>query len=104
MRLPWHQLDDLQRQTVKLGPNVRKLMIHWASRLMVPAGGGIHDAIGCLTNPSLLKAKMREALDKTMTALDAVKAAPDSTFGDDDESIAGEILKRIEHVKNSRPV
>ena len=94
-RLPWHQLDDAQQRTCKLGPNVKKLMIHWASTLMVPADGGINDALGHLTNPKLLQSKMREALNNTMTAIDAVKAAPDSVFGDDDEVIAGEILRQI---------
>lgn len=95
-RLPWHELDDLQRRTVSLGPNVKKMMIRWASTLMVPAGGGIADALGHLTNPELLKQRMREALDKTMTAIDAVKAAPDNPYGDDDEKIAGEILRQLE--------
>lgn len=94
-RLPWHQLDDVQKKTVLLGPNVKALMIRWASKLMVPDGGGINDALGHLTNPALLKEKMREALDKTMTAIDAVKAAPDNPFGNDDEAIAGEILQKI---------
>lgn len=101
MRLPWHELDDVQKQTVHLGPNVKKLMIHWASALMVPPGGGIGDAIEHLINPALLKAGMREALNKTMTASNAVKAAPDNVYGDDDEAIAGDILRRI-NAKKSR--
>lgn len=100
-RLPWHELDEIQKKTIHFGPNVKKLMIHWFSVLVVPVGGGISDVMNVLSHNHLMKKHMKKALDNTMTAIDAVKAAPNNTFGDDDEAIAAEILRQIDIRKKS---
>ena len=76
------------------GPNVKRLIAHKMSLLMVPPGGGLHTALAALTKPGNVGNVAREATDWVETAIAAVKAAPDNPYPDD-EVIAGEILRQI---------
>ena len=78
------------------GPNVKKLIVRRISMLAVPDGGGCADAIGWLTSPDSVSKTVREATEWVKEAIGVVKTAPDNSFGDDDEAIAGEILRQIE--------
>lgn len=75
------------------GPNVKKLIVHKMSLDMVPSGGGLPDALAAFGK---IGDHARVATDWVSQAIAAVKAAPGNPYGDDDEAIAGEILRRIE--------
>lgn len=84
------------------GPNVRKLIAHKMSLLMVPAGGGLATALQALTKPGNLAAVAKEATAWVEAAIAVVKTAPDNPYGEDDEAIAGAILKGIADRSNPR--
>jgi hypothetical protein len=84
----------------KQGPNVRKLIIHKMSLIMVPDGGGIYSAIEAMATPGRIGEVAREATQWAEAVLALVRTAPDNPYGDD-EAIAGEILRRIEEKKKS---
>lgn len=77
-------------------PNVRKLICHRVAQLMIPAGGGLADGVSAILQPGKLTRAAREATDFVNESIRAVKAAPDNPWGDDDEAIAGEILRRLQ--------
>jgi hypothetical protein len=77
------------------GPNVRKLIAHKMSLLMVPKGAGLAGALKSMVTPGAIGNFAREATQWVETALAAVKAAPGNPYGDDDEAIAVEILGRL---------
>lgn len=90
---------------MKQGPNVRKLIAHKMSLLMVPPGIGnkaFSHAMGELTKPGNLVEIAKEATRWVEAALAAVKAAPDCPFGNDDEAIAKEILDRVAAIEKQR--
>lgn len=82
------------------GPNVKKLII----RKMVldaippstPDGKGFETGIQFLLNKDRVLKTAKEATAWVEQALAAVKAAKNNPYGDDDELIAGAILKKIE--------
>jgi len=87
------------------GPNVKKLIAHKMSLLMIPvdtpAGQGLATGIAALAKPGNIASVCREATDWVNQALAVVKTAPDNPFNDDEE-IAGEILRQIEERKVKR--
>lgn len=84
-----------------LGPNVKKLIVHKMSLLMVPpgCGNGLQTALAALTKPGNLVAVAREATQWVEAAIAVVKTAPDNPYGDDDEAIAETILQGVENKK-----
>jgi hypothetical protein len=80
-----------------IGPDVRKLIASKAALLMIPPGtqNGLATAIGAFTKPGNVVAVTRQATEWVQTAIRAVKEAPDNPYGDDDEAIAGEILRQV---------
>jgi hypothetical protein len=84
---------------VKQGPNVKRLIAHKMSLLLIPPGSG-KNALGVglagLAKPGNLVAVAREATAWVEEALAVVKTAPDNPYGEDDEAIAGAILEGIE--------
>lgn len=76
--------------------NVTKLAIHIASNKAIPSGGGFADGVKWLLDPERRKADMKEAFDTATKFIAAIKDTPDNPYGDDDESIAGAILKELE--------
>jgi hypothetical protein len=93
---------------MRAGPNVRKLIVHKMSFLLVPPlrgddeGRAIAVAVAGLFRPGNLMRVCREATAWVRAALTAVKAAPDNPYGDDDELIAGVILSGIDKKKVGR--
>jgi hypothetical protein len=68
---------------------------------MVPAGGGLAPATRALAEPGSIERHAREAAGWVQGAIAVVKSAPDNHHGDDDEAIAGEILRRIDERKQA---
>ena len=81
------------------GRNVKKLIIRRMSMLMVPAGGSFADGVNVLSASNGISTFAREATEWVNAAIDEVKAASDNPYGNDDETIAGEILRQIEKKK-----
>lgn len=74
--------------------NVQKLVIQKMTRDAIPDGGGFLDGLKFLQGD--LGKAAREAQAWVDEAIAAVKAAPNNPYGDDDEAIAGEILRQID--------
>jgi hypothetical protein len=86
------------------GPNVKKLIAHKMSLIMVPPGGGIGSVIGALTKPGNIGAAAKEATEWVGTAIQLVREAaePNPWKTATDEAIAAEILSGIEKRKAGR--
>jgi hypothetical protein len=80
------------------GPNVKKLIARKMSRDAIPDGGGFADGVKFLMDPQRVGKVAREATEWVTMAIQAVRKAaePNPWKGADDETIAGEILQRIE--------
>jgi len=86
-----------------LGPNMKKLIIRFLSLEAVPQGGNFADGMNFLSNPAGVRQAWNRSVEKAKLAVDAIRAAPDNPYGDDEEVIAGVILDRVserESVKN----
>ncbi len=86
------------------GPNVTKLIILFVAVEAIPSGGGLADGIDFIRNPERRKQVLESAESKALQAIQSIKNAPDNPFGNDDEQIAGEVLKTIEKAKQGRKV
>ena len=76
------------------GPNVKKLIVHKMSLLMVPPAGGLAETVALMAKPGGIGGAAKEATVWVEQAIAAAKAAPGNPYGDDDEAIAGEILRQ----------
>jgi hypothetical protein len=77
----------------RMGPNEKKLVIRRISMLMIQDGGDFSDGLRALCdNPSQY---VKPATEWVSEALEAVKAAPDNPYGDDNEVIAAAILEKM---------
>lgn len=74
------------------GPNVKRLIIHKMSLIIVPPGSGFDDVIRFLSNKNMIISAANEATDWVFKAIDFIK----NTTNQDDETIAGTILEAIE--------
>jgi len=79
----------------KHGPNMTKLIIRFMAREAIPPRGGIADGLEFFKNPEHRKEVMAKAEANAIAAIQLIKAAPDNPFGDNDEEIAGILLKKI---------
>lgn len=84
-----------------MGPYVKRLIIHKMSHDAIPDGGGIADGLKFLSDKTAISNGAKAAKEWVEEAIRAVKSAPNNRFGDDDEAIAGEILRQIEAKKLS---
>ncbi len=85
------------------GPNVRKLIVTKMSLIMVPPGSGtIYTALEAMVKPGNIGDVARQATEWVEAAIAAVKMAHGNPYGDDDEAIAGEILRQVEKRKKSQ--
>lgn len=78
------------------GPNVTKLITRFMAREAVPPGGGLNGVLQFFTDDAARKRILANAEKSTIAAIQAVKSAPDNPYGNDDEIIAGEILKKLD--------
>jgi hypothetical protein len=83
----------------KIGPNLKKLMVHFMAVDAIPAGGGLQAAVDLIMSPNGLRDSAMRSLAQALAAVDAMRAAPDNPYGDDEEIIAGEFVKQIEERK-----
>lgn len=77
------------------GPNVKKLIAHKMSIDAIPNGGGLGDGLKFLMDKQRIIAGAKAATEWVNQAISVVKTAPDNPWGDDDEAIAGEILRQV---------
>jgi len=84
------------------GQYVKKLIVRFMSVDAVPSGGGFSDGMRFLLDPERIMRSARESTAKAFAAIDAVKAAPDNPYGDDDEAIARAIIERLERRNGPR--
>lgn len=84
------------------GPNVKKLIAHKISLDAIPAGGGFGDGLQFLLDKERLIATAKAATAWVSDAIALVKTTPNNPWGDDDEAIAGEILRQIDERKARR--
>lgn len=82
--------------------NVQKLVVEKASLDAIPPGGGITDGIAFLSDKNRLINGIKAAETWAKEAIALVKAAPGNPWGDDDEAIADEILRKLEEKRKSR--
>lgn len=84
----------------KLGPNMQRLLALRVAREAIPDGGGFASGLEFFKNPARIAHVSQKALEWCDQAIAAVRASPDNPYGDDEETIAGEILKRAEKRNN----
>jgi len=85
--------------TQQIGPNVRRLIARKMALLAIPAGSGkdsFTKGLDVITNRGKFSSIASEASAWVQAVIATMKTAPDNPYGDDDEAIAGEILKEIE--------
>ena len=88
----------MPNESTSIGPNVKRLVIHKMSLLAIPIGSGERSlglGVQAMMNAPQL---FREAHEWVVNAIALVKAAPDCAYmtDEDDEEIAGVLLKGIE--------
>ena len=77
---------------IELTPNVKALAIMRASVIAIPAGSGLEAGIATILEGRLGET-MRQGIEWAEKAIALVKTAPDNPYGDDNEAIAGHLLK-----------
>lgn len=89
---------------VAQGPNVKKLIAHKMSIDAIPDGGGFADGIAFLSDKHRIIEGAKAATRWVMEAIAVVRtaAAPNPFKNADDETIAGEILLKVEESKKLR--
>lgn len=88
-----------------IGPNVRRLISKKMALLAIPVGSGKESfsmGLDVLTNRGKFSSIATEASAWVRAAIDVMKTAPDNPYGDDDEAIAGAILKGIEEREQAK--
>lgn len=75
-------------------PNLKQLIIHLATLKAIPNGAGFTAVIEFLKNPDKVRETFRQAKEDALVYIEAIKSTGDPRF-QDDEVIAGELLRRI---------
>ena len=78
------------------GKNVNRLFAMFFAKHAIPAGGGVADGIALCLDQERFRAVVKQAEEETEKAIQAIKSAPDNQWGDDDNAIAGEIMRWID--------
>jgi hypothetical protein len=94
--------EKSERDSVKrVGPNVKRLLIIKMSRDAIPDGGGFADGVKFLSSKESIMSGYKSAEQWTKDAIQAVRNACDpNPFREaDNETIAGEILRKLEAKK-----
>lgn len=84
------------------GPLVRKLIVYKMALILVPNGAGLDDIQERLQATHAIGDAASQAQAWVRLAIQRVKATDDNLFGDDDEAIAGEILRQIAEKERER--
>jgi hypothetical protein len=83
---------DLKR---KFGPNAVNLLARFIARESIPPDGGFADGVEFFTNAERRHQVLERAVANFDLAIEAVRAAPDNPYGNDEETIAAAILERL---------
>lgn len=86
----------------EMGPNAKKLFVHFLAKESVPDGGGMVDGIKFFTDPEHRKEVLERAERNFDLAMIAVKSTTDNPYGNDEEKICAEILRQLDQRRNSR--
>lgn len=84
-----------------MGPNVKRLICHKASLIMIPPGGGIVAGVSAIVGGKLPVA-MKQAAEWVAEAIKVVRTAPDADPNWTDEDIAGKILAGVDERRAAR--
>lgn len=84
------------------GAWVQKLIVRFMVNEAIPPDGGFRDGLEFLLDHRRVARTARQAKQQAFRAIDAVKAARDNQFGDDDEAIARAILVEYERKLRSQ--
>jgi hypothetical protein len=84
------------------GPNVTKLITQFIAREAVPPGGGLVSGLKFFQDKEYRKQVLVKAEADALIAIKAIQNAPDNSYGDDPEVIAGALLEKIEERKRTR--
>lgn len=82
-----------------LGKNVKRLMAYKVSRDAIPDGGGMVAGIAFILDRERMIETSRKALEWVDASIQAIRDTYDNPYGDDEETIAGAILEKIEGKK-----
>jgi hypothetical protein len=82
---------------MKLGPNMKDLIVHRMSMEAVPTGGGLNSALNFLSSKESIIGGLKAATEWSQKAVLAIRNAtePNPWRNASDEDIAGEIMKRV---------
>jgi hypothetical protein len=75
--------------------NFKQLVIHIATLKAIPEGSTFSTGIDFLKDPDRVRATFTEAKNDALSYIEAIKSTGDPRF-QDDEVIAGELLRRIQ--------
>lgn len=80
-----------------IGPNVKRLIAYRMAQLMIPDGTAdpVVTGIRNIATPGKLAACGREATQWVQDALSVLTSAPDNPWGEDEEAMAGALIRRI---------
>lgn len=84
-----------------MGQNARELLAYFVAREAIPNGGGLAAGLNFLVDPVARRRGTQRGILAMQAALAAIKAAPDNPYGDDDEAIAGAILREVQRKKGA---
>lgn len=85
------------------GLNVKRLIAYRLATIAVPPNGNVFDGLSFLTSKDKIVAGTKEATKWVEQAIATVKAAPNNPYGDNDEAIAGEILRQVDVKRGKIP-
>lgn len=88
-------VSAVSETTRPLGPNMKKLIAMYMANLAIPPGGGFADGVKAIMTPGRLGEHFKLAMAQAFTSVDAVKAAHDNPYGNDDETIAEVLVKMV---------
>jgi hypothetical protein len=85
-----------------LGPNVKKLIAQLMASLAIPPGGDFYDGVQAIMTPGKLGEHFKIAMAQAFSYIDAMKAAHDNPYGNDDETIAEAMVKAVKQRQEER--
>lgn len=81
--------------SITTGPNKKKLLTLFVARVAIPNDGNVGDGMTFLLDKQHRAEVMKQAHGLANQAIDAMRAAPDRWYSDDEEEIAGILLDKL---------
>jgi len=79
-----------------IGPNVKRLIAMKIAREAIPPGGGFSSGLEFLLDKERVKKTFEESKLWVKEKINEIKSSPNNPYGNDDESIAEAIIKKID--------